>query len=70
MGGAVPRQPQRGVASDEQGDRLDQAVQKAATIGGIVIDTRARIGSTALIGSADEDRLRHLTVALPAAGVA
>ncbi len=33
--------------------------------GGIVIDTRARIGYTAPIGSADEDRLRHLTVALP-----
>ncbi|MEU9157929.1 XRE family transcriptional regulator [Streptomyces sp. NPDC048417] len=42
-----------------------QARQKAATTGGIVIDTQARIGYTAPIGSTDEDRLRHLTVALP-----
>ncbi|NGO13139.1 XRE family transcriptional regulator [Streptomyces sp. HC44] len=42
-----------------------KAREKAATTGGIVIDTRARIGYTAPIGSTDEDRLRHLTVALP-----
>lgn len=42
-----------------------QARQKAATTGGIVIDTRARIGYTAPIGSTDDARLRHLTVALP-----
>ncbi|WP_307820411.1 XRE family transcriptional regulator [Streptomyces sp. MC1] len=42
-----------------------RARQQAATTGGIVIDTRARIGYTAPIGSTDEDRLRHLTVALP-----
>ncbi|MGW3177114.1 telomere-protecting terminal protein Tpg [Streptomyces sp. NPDC001153] len=42
-----------------------QARQKGATTGGIVIDTRARIGYTAPIGTTDEDRLRHLTVALP-----
>lgn len=42
-----------------------KARQKAATTGGIVIDTRARIGYTAPIGATDEDRLRHLTVALP-----
>ncbi|MFD7291574.1 telomere-protecting terminal protein Tpg [Streptomyces sp. NPDC059863] len=42
-----------------------RARQKAATTGGIVIDTRARIGYTAPIGTTDEDRLRHLTVALP-----
>ncbi|MFD3908341.1 XRE family transcriptional regulator [Streptomyces sp. CB04723] len=42
-----------------------QARQKAATTGGIVIDTRARIGYTAPIGTTDEDRIRHLTVALP-----
>ncbi|MFZ4178302.1 telomere-protecting terminal protein Tpg [Streptomyces griseoincarnatus] len=42
-----------------------KARQQAATTGGIVIDTRARIGYTAPIGSTDEDRLRHLTVALP-----
>ncbi|MCF4136387.1 XRE family transcriptional regulator [Streptomyces sp. Tue 6430] len=39
--------------------------QKAATTGGIVIDTRARLGYTAPIGSTDQDRIRHLTVALP-----
>jgi len=42
-----------------------KARQKAATTGGIVIDTRARIGYTAPIGTTDEGRLRHLTVALP-----
>jgi hypothetical protein len=42
-----------------------KARQKAATTGGIIIDTRARIGYTAPIGSTDEDRIRHLTVALP-----
>jgi hypothetical protein len=42
-----------------------KARQKAATTGGIVIDTHARIGYTAPIGTTDEDRLRHLTVALP-----
>src|SRR5215208_2507948 len=42
-----------------------KARQRAATTDGIVIDTRARIGYTAPIGSTDEDRLRHLTVALP-----
>jgi hypothetical protein len=42
-----------------------RAKERAATTGGIVIDTRARIGYTAPIGSTDEDRLRHLTVALP-----
>ncbi|KUN77920.1 terminal protein TpgA2 [Streptomyces bungoensis] len=42
-----------------------QAKQRAATTDGIVIDTRARIGYTAPIGSTDDARLRHLTVALP-----
>ncbi|MEU9791309.1 XRE family transcriptional regulator [Streptomyces sparsogenes] len=42
-----------------------KAREKAATTGGIVIDTRARIGYMAPIGSTDEDRLRHLTVGLP-----
>ncbi|MGW7674571.1 telomere-protecting terminal protein Tpg, partial [Streptomyces sp. NPDC054775] len=42
-----------------------KARQKAAATGGIVIDVFARIGYTAPIGSTDEDRLRHLTVALP-----
>ncbi|MBB4890971.1 transcriptional regulator with XRE-family HTH domain [Streptomyces netropsis] len=42
-----------------------RARQRAATTGGIVIDTRARLGYTAPIGSTDQDRIRHLTVALP-----
>ncbi|MEW1717942.1 XRE family transcriptional regulator [Streptomyces sp. NPDC093109] len=42
-----------------------RARQNAATTGGIVIDTRARLGYLAPIGSTDEDRIRHLTVALP-----
>ncbi|MET7913960.1 XRE family transcriptional regulator [Streptomyces avermitilis] len=42
-----------------------KARQKAATTGGIVIDTRARLGYTAPIGTTDQDRIRHLTVALP-----
>ncbi|MEW2141075.1 XRE family transcriptional regulator [Streptomyces sp. NPDC005409] len=42
-----------------------KAKAKAASTGGIVIDTRARMGYTAPIGSTDEDRIRHLTVALP-----
>ncbi|MEV0257272.1 XRE family transcriptional regulator [Streptomyces sp. NPDC050732] len=42
-----------------------RAKEKAATTGGIVIDTRARMGYTAPIGSTDQDRIRHLTVALP-----
>ncbi|MGW5974720.1 telomere-protecting terminal protein Tpg [Streptomyces sp. NPDC055186] len=42
-----------------------RARQKAATTGGIVLDTRARLGYTAPIGSTDQDRIRHLTVALP-----
>ncbi|MFF8911423.1 telomere-protecting terminal protein Tpg [Streptomyces olivaceoviridis] len=42
-----------------------KAKERAATTGGIVIDTRARLGYTAPIGSTDETRLRHLTVALP-----
>ncbi|MFJ6686089.1 telomere-protecting terminal protein Tpg [Streptomyces werraensis] len=42
-----------------------QARKRAATSDGIVIDTRARLGYTAPIGSTDESRIRHLTVALP-----
>ncbi len=42
-----------------------KAKAKAASTGGIVIDTRARLGYVAPIGSTDEDRIRHLTVALP-----
>ncbi|MGW3953689.1 telomere-protecting terminal protein Tpg [Streptomyces sp. NPDC004752] len=42
-----------------------KAREEAATTGGIVIDTRARIGYTAPVGTTDDARLRHLTVALP-----
>ncbi|MFI1753307.1 telomere-protecting terminal protein Tpg [Streptomyces sp. NPDC020571] len=42
-----------------------RARQRAATTDGIVIDTRARMGYTAPVGSTDQDRVRHLTVALP-----
>ncbi|GGX66696.1 telomere-protecting terminal protein Tpg [Streptomyces minutiscleroticus] len=42
-----------------------RARRKAATTDGIVVDTRARLGYTAPIGSTDQDRVRHLTVALP-----
>jgi hypothetical protein len=42
-----------------------RAKKRAATTDGIVIDTRARIGYTAPVGSTDDARIRHLTVALP-----
>ncbi|MGW1086217.1 telomere-protecting terminal protein Tpg [Streptomyces sp. NPDC002596] len=42
-----------------------KAREKALSTGGIVIDTRARLGYVAPIGSTDEDRIRHLTVAPP-----
>ncbi|MFI6351039.1 telomere-protecting terminal protein Tpg [Streptomyces sp. NPDC050560] len=42
-----------------------RARERAASTDGIVIDTRARMGYTAPVGSTDQDRVRHLTVALP-----
>ncbi|MET7718899.1 XRE family transcriptional regulator [Streptomyces sp. NPDC005407] len=42
-----------------------KAKKRAATTGGIVIDTRARFGYTAAPGTTDDARLRHLTQALP-----
>ncbi|MDQ0808295.1 hypothetical protein QFZ63_000009 [Streptomyces sp. B3I7] len=42
-----------------------RARARAASTDGIVINTRARMGYTAPIGSTDQDRIRHLTVALP-----
>ncbi|MFD9825620.1 telomere-protecting terminal protein Tpg [Streptomyces violascens] len=43
-----------------------RAKEKAATTGGIVIDVHARLGyAGAPMESTDEDRIRHLTVALP-----
>ncbi|MBV9022854.1 MAG: XRE family transcriptional regulator [Streptomycetaceae bacterium] len=43
-----------------------QARKKAATTGGITIETRARFGYTAPIGTTDDPRMRRLTVHLPA----
>ena len=43
-----------------------KAREKAATTGGIVIDVHARLGyAGAPMDTTDEDRIRHLTVALP-----
>lgn len=56
---------ERGVKARWQPQIREKAKKNAATTGGIVIDTRARLGYTAPIGSTDQDRLRHLTVALP-----
>lgn len=42
-----------------------KAKAKAASTNGIMIDVRARLGYTAPIGSTDQDRIRHLTLALP-----
>ncbi|SNT44350.1 hypothetical protein SAMN05216252_1268 [Actinacidiphila glaucinigra] len=42
-----------------------RARQAAATTGGIVIDTRARLGFTAAPGSTDDARLRLITQTLP-----
>ncbi|MFH9371292.1 telomere-protecting terminal protein Tpg [Streptomyces anulatus] len=42
-----------------------KAKAKAGSTGGIMIDVRARLGYTAPIGSTDQDRIRHLTLALP-----
>ncbi|WP_369174999.1 XRE family transcriptional regulator [Streptomyces sp. R28] len=57
--------PEREVKARWQPQIRAQARKKAATTGGIVIDTQARIGYTVPIGTTDEDRPRHLTVALP-----
>nr|AAQ93595.1 TpgCL1 [Streptomyces clavuligerus] len=42
-----------------------KARKKAATTGGIILDIHARMGYTAPIGTTDQDRIRHITVALP-----
>ncbi|MFE9062180.1 telomere-protecting terminal protein Tpg [Streptomyces violaceusniger] len=42
-----------------------RAKKQAATTGGIVLDTRARFGSTAAPGTTDDARLRHIIQALP-----
>ncbi|WP_411078289.1 telomere-protecting terminal protein Tpg [Streptomyces sp. cmx-10-25] len=41
--------------------------RQAATTGGITVETRARFGYTAPIGTSDDNRLRRLTVHLPPA---
>ncbi|MEV0449873.1 XRE family transcriptional regulator [Streptomyces sp. NPDC050600] len=40
--------------------------KKAATTGGITVETRARFGYTAPVGTTDDGRFRRLTVHLPA----
>jgi hypothetical protein len=57
--------PDREVTKRWQPRIRARARQRAATTGGIVIDTRARLGCTAPIGSTDDARIRHLTVAPP-----
>ncbi|GGT44958.1 telomere-protecting terminal protein Tpg [Streptomyces chromofuscus] len=42
-----------------------RARRRAATTGGLMVDTRARFGFTAAPGTTDDARIRHLTVALP-----
>ncbi|MER6445354.1 telomere-protecting terminal protein Tpg [Streptomyces venezuelae] len=61
-------------------DRIDEAVRarwqpkvrdrrrrQAATTGGITVETRARFGYTAPVGTTDDGRMRRLTVHLPPA---
>ncbi|MFF7705599.1 telomere-protecting terminal protein Tpg [Streptomyces lydicus] len=45
----------------------ERAKQRAATTGGIVIETRARFGFTAAPGTTDDGRIRLITQALPPA---
>ncbi|MFF3276663.1 telomere-protecting terminal protein Tpg [Streptomyces chrestomyceticus] len=56
---------EREVKSRWQPQIQAKARQKAATTDGIVVDVHARLGYTAPIGTTDQDRIRHLTVALP-----
>jgi hypothetical protein len=46
---------------------LSRAKKRAATSGGIVIETRARFGFTAAPGSTDDGRMRRITQHLPPA---
>ncbi|AOP48154.1 telomere-protecting terminal protein Tpg [Streptomyces lydicus] len=43
----------------------ERARKRAATTGGIVIETRARFGFTAAPGTTDDGRIRRITQALP-----
>ncbi|AIS02284.1 telomere-protecting terminal protein Tpg [Streptomyces glaucescens] len=56
---------EREVKSRWQPQIRARARQRASTTDGIVIDTQARIGYTAPVGTTDDARIRHLTVALP-----
>ncbi len=56
---------QREVKARWQPQIRARARARAATTEGIVIDFRARLGYEAPIGTTDESRIRHLTVALP-----
>ncbi|WEV29542.1 XRE family transcriptional regulator [Streptomyces sp. 71268] len=42
-----------------------QAIKRAATSSGLMVDVRARFGFTAAPGTTDDARLRHLTLPLP-----
>lgn len=44
-----------------------QARKRAAATGGITVETRARFGYTAPVGTTDDPRMRRLTVQLPPA---
>lgn len=57
---------EREVRSRWQPQIRAKAREKAKTSSGLVIDTRARLGYSAPIGTTDQDRIRDLTVALPA----
>lgn len=58
--------PEREVAKVRQPRVRARARRQAATATGITIETRARFGCTAPIGSTDDPRIRRLTVHLPA----
>ncbi|POX52017.1 DNA-binding protein [Streptomyces sp. Ru71] len=55
----------REVAKEWQPRVRKRARQRAATATGITIETRARFGYTAPIGTTDDPRMRRLTVHLP-----
>lgn len=81
LGRAPPhRRAQEAAQGDHRPDRIDAAVragwqpqvrgrrrQQAATRAGITVETRARFGYTAPVGTTDDGRMRRLTVHLPPA---
>ncbi|MFG1809708.1 telomere-protecting terminal protein Tpg [Streptomyces sp. NPDC049040] len=58
---------EREVRRDWQPRVRQRAKKRAATTGGIVVETRARFGFTAAPGSTDDGRMRRITQHLPAA---